>query len=309
MNIIDVQDISKVYKSGVSRGGIVALDGASLSVEEGEIFGLLGPNGAGKTTLFKILLNIVSATSGTCMIGGLQPSDPLSRKKVGYLAENHRFPEHLTGGGLLLLTSRLYAIPDADIKDRLHGLLQLVGMDKWRDTKIKKYSKGMMQRIGLAQALIPDPDILLLDEPTDGVDPVGRVEIKEVLKKIRDEGKSVVLNSHLLSEVESVADRVAILMKGKVVRIGTIKELTDRKSHFEIEADFGHNLIEIPENVGRKLSISTKSMIVSLPDDEKLNDIIDLLRMKKISIRAIRPMKISLEQSFIETVSQEEAQR
>ncbi len=306
MNVIDVQELTKIYSTGMRKGGIVALDSVSLSVVQGEIFGLLGPNGAGKTTLFKVLLNIVRANSGSCMVTGLPPSDPLSRQKLGYLPENHRFPDHVTGLGLLDLTGRLYGLSGTEVDERAVHLLQLVDMEKWGDVKIRKYSKGMLQRIGMAQALISDPEILLLDEPTDGVDPVGKIEIKKVLTRIRDEGKSIVINSHLLSEVEAVADRVAILQKGKVARIGTVEELTSRKSHYEIEADIGHNLIDIPEHIGKRISISTKVMIVELTDPEKVNDVIDLLRMKKVPIRAVKPMKISLEQSFFETISAKE---
>ena len=240
------------------------------------------------------------------MVSGLPPSDPLSRQKVGYLPENHRFPDHVTGLGLLDLTGRLCGLSGSAIDERAGYLLDLMDMQKWSGVKIRKYSKGMLQRIGMAQALISDPEILLLDEPTDGVDPVGKIEIKNVLKKIRYEGKSIVINSHLLSEVEAVADRVAILQKGKVARIGTVEELTSRKSHYEIEADIGHNLVDIPEHIGKRISISTKSMIVELADPEKVNDIIDLLRMKKVSIRAVKPMKISLEQSFFETITAKE---
>ncbi|RKX19812.1 MAG: ABC transporter ATP-binding protein [Candidatus Zixiibacteriota bacterium] len=305
MNIIDVQDLTKIYQTGMRKGGIVALDGVNLSVEHGEIFGLLGPNGAGKTTLFKVLLNITNPNSGSCMISGLAPSDPNSRKKIGYLPENYRFPNHLTGLELLEITIRLYGFNSSEFTENIDNLLELVGMEKWKNSKLKKYSKGMLQRIGLAQAMVTDPDILFLDEPTDGVDPVGRMEIKDIMKKIRDDGKSIILNTHLLSEVEMVADRVAILMNGKVARIGSVEELTSKTSHYEIEADFGHKFVEIPEKFGKRLSISTKSMLVELKELEYINDIIDLIRIKKISIRSVKPLKISLEQSFIETVSGE----
>ena len=161
----------------------------------------------------------------------------------------------------------------------------------------------MLQRIGLAQAMMADPDLLLLDEPTDGIDPVGKVEIRKVLEKIRDEGKTIILNSHLLSEVESVADRVAILSKGKLVRVGAVKELTTRTLQYEIEADFHSKLIDIPKEIGRKLSITYDRMIVELKEIEHINQVIDMLRMKKISIKAIQPLRLSLEQSFMETLA------
>ncbi len=309
MNIIEIEELTKVYKTGMRKGDIVALDGVSLNIAHGEIFGLLGPNGAGKTTLFKVLLNVTPLTSGRVTINNLPPTDPASRQKVGYLPENHRFPDHLTGLGLLELTGRLCGMSTGDIDSRSDELLPLVDMDKWAGTKLRKYSKGMLQRIGLAQALISDPDILLLDEPTDGVDPVGKIEIRKVLEHIRTQGKSIILNSHLLSEVESVADRVAILQKGRVLRISSVDELTSRQSQYEIEADMGNRSIEIPEEIGKVVAVTARGMLLELVDDEKINFVIDHLRMNKISIRSVKPMKVTLEQSFIETLSDSKGER
>ncbi len=302
MNVIEVTDLTKIYDSGLRKGNVIALNKVSLQIQAGEIFGLLGPNGAGKTTLFKILLGIVRATSGESTMNGLPPSNPESRAKVGYLPENHRFPNHLTGLGLLESTGRLYGIPQSELDVRFDRLLHLVDMEKWADTKIRKYSKGMAQRIGLAQALIADPDILMLDEPTDGIDPVGKVEIREILLKLRSMGKTVIVNSHLLSEVEQAADRVAILSKGQVVRMGEVSELTSRQSQFEIEAEIGDHLFELDEAMGKVRLISSDRMIVELQDEKDINYVIDQLRFKKISIRSVKPVKITLEQSFFEAV-------
>ncbi|MBU8934441.1 MAG: ABC transporter ATP-binding protein [candidate division Zixibacteria bacterium] len=304
MTVIDAQELSKAYTDGFKKRSILALDAVTFSVTQGEIFGLLGPNGAGKTTFMKVALGIVQATSGRINITGRRPSDPRSRRKVGYLPENHRFPIHLTGLGLLQFTGRQYGLSASEISDRTDLLLPMVGMDKWGETKIRKYSKGMQQRIGLAQALMPDPDVLMLDEPTDGVDPVGKVEIRTVLERIRGEGKSIVLNSHLLAEVESVADRVAILSRGHIVRIASIDDLTQRQCQFKIRAEIGNRLVEVPEEVGRILSLSSGGLVVELVDDDKINFVIDELRMKKIAIRSVEPLKVSLEQSFIEAITQ-----
>lgn len=305
MNIIVTDNLTKVYSTGMKKGGITALDEVSLSIKQGEIFGLLGPNGAGKTTLFKCLLNIITITSGYATINGLPPSNPDSRKKVGYLPENHRFPDYLTGNGLLELSGRMAGMSKSEINSKNDELLELVGMSRWGDMQIKKYSKGMLQRIGLAQALINDPDILFLDEPTDGVDPVGKTEIKQVLLHIRDSGKSIILNSHLLSEVESVADRVAILSHGKVIRLGSVDELTSRKMQYEVMANFGEKLFTVSEKVGKVITLSRERLVVELLKDEHINDIIDQIRQKKIAIVSVKPLKISLEQSFIETVSEQ----
>lgn len=302
MNVIEVTELTKIYDTGLRKGNVVALDRVNLQINNGEIFGLLGPNGAGKTTLFKILLGIVRATSGQASVNGFPPEDPESRTRVGYLPENHRFPHHLTGLGLLRTTGRLYDLSAGDIEANAAKLLPLVGMEKWAHTKIRKYSKGMTQRIGLAQALIADPEILMLDEPTDGIDPVGKVEIREILLRLKAAGKTVIVNSHLLSEVEQAADRVAIMSHGQIVKIGTVNALTVRQSQYEIEASIGDHLIEIPEEMGKIRSISADKMLVELQDENDINYLIDQLRLKRISIHSVKPVKISLEQSFFEAV-------
>ena len=298
MNVISVHNLTKIYE-----GSVVALDGINFSVEQGEIFALLGPNGAGKTTLFKALLGITQITSGSAEIFDLPPSDSQSRQNIGYLPENHRFPDYLTGFGLLQLTGRLYGCSQADIDSKAQELLEQVGMTGWATTKMRKYSKGMSQRIGLAQAMISNPEILFLDEPTDGVDPVGKIEIRKVLEKIRTDGKSIMLNSHLLSEVESIADRVAILSKGRVLKIGSIDELTSRRSQYEIEADIGNRSIEIPAEIGKILKATETAILIELAEERNINFVIDGLRKRDIAIRSVKPVKITLEQSFLETIT------
>jgi ABC-2 type transport system ATP-binding protein len=307
MNVIEIDRLTKIYETRMRRGNITALDGVSLGVEQGEIFGLLGPNGAGKTSLLKVLLGITQATGGDVFIFGLRPSNPESRRKTGYLPENHRFPNHLTGQGLLEFTGRLFGLPQKVIDAQSDRILPLVGMDRWANTKIRKYSKGMMQRIGLAQALLPDPDILLLDEPTDGVDPVGKMEIRQVLQKVREEGKTIFLNSHLLSEVESVADRVAILSRGKVVRVDSVANLTRKQSQYQIEASIENNLVDVPAESGKVISVSSDGMLVEVPNFEGLNKIIDLLRLRGVLIKSVKPLTITLEQSFMEIVASGDA--
>jgi len=307
MSLIEVTNLTKKYK-GTRGSKIVALDNVSLAISQGEIFGLLGPNGAGKTTLFKALLNIVRTNSGDIAINGYPPSNPESRRKVGYLAESHRFPEYVTGLGLINLTARLHGAYGSQTKARAKELLEQVGMSNWGTTKIKKYSKGMLQRIGLAQAMITDPDILLLDEPTDGVDPIGKIEIRKLLQKIRNDGKTIVLNSHLLSEVESVADRVGILAKGHVLRVSTIDDLTRRSCQYRIEAALSGPQIQIPQEIGRILSSDDLSMTVELKEERLINAVIDELRVRKIDIKAVVPIKMTLEQSFMEAIGSEKGE-
>ncbi len=307
MRVIETENLTKVYRRGMNREGITALDGVSFSVEQGEIMGLIGPNGAGKTTLVKILLGITHPSSGYVAVGGSQPSDPQSRSRVGFLPENHRFPAHLSGIGLLKNAGNLTGLKSSSMEARCEELLKIVDMEKWGTTNLRKYSKGMLQRIGLAQALVGDPDLLLLDEPTDGVDPMGKLEIRRIIERLKQEGKTVLLNSHLLSEVESLADRVAILDRGKIVRVGAVDELTSRQSQFEIEADIGGNSVDLPTEIGRRVFISVDRLIVELNKETDLDSVIDLLRNKQIRIRSVKPLKISLEQSFFESVAQDRA--
>src|SRR3989304_5850809 len=229
MPIVETASIFKTYRSGVfKRVTVPALVDVSLSVDSGEIFGLLGPNGAGKTTFIKILLSIVHPTTGEATILGETLGSLKIKEKIGYLPENHRYPQFLTGYQTLHFFGGLSGLTGSALRDRALSLLDLVGLSEWKKVKIKRYSKGMLQRLGLAQALLNDPEILFLDEPTDGVDPVGRKEIRDLLKDLRKQGKTIFLNSHLLSEVEAISDRVAILNKGKVLKVGTVSEITSR---------------------------------------------------------------------------------
>jgi ABC-2 type transport system ATP-binding protein len=229
---MDLTDVHKTYK-----GRVHALRGVSMRVARGEIFGLLGPNGAGKSTLVKILMTVIRSSNchGSVLGGPIGHKPTLAR--IGYLPEHHRFPEYLTGRQVIDYFGALCGTPRRQRRARSAELLELVGMKDWANHKVRGYSKGMRQRIGIAQALVNDPDLVLLDEPTDGVDPVGRREIRSVLTHIKDAGKTVFLNSHLLSELEMVCDRVAIMVQGKVVSQGTINELTADQQRYEIELE------------------------------------------------------------------------
>jgi ABC-2 type transport system ATP-binding protein len=226
---IDLHDVKKVF-----RGRVHALRGIEMQVHGGEIFGLLGPNGAGKSTLVKIMMTVVRPTHA----GGTMLGMPIGHKRtlarVGYLPEHHRLPSYLTGRQVLEFYAALARVPRRVRKTRAGELIDLVGLRDWAKKKMSSYSKGMQQRIGLAQALMNDPQLIILDEPTDGVDPVGRRDIRDVLIRLRKEEKTVFLNSHLLSELEMVCDRVAILVQGRVVQQGTLDGLTAESRRYEI---------------------------------------------------------------------------
>ena len=216
-------------------GKIHALKGVSLTVQRGEIFGLLGQNGAGKTTLIKILLGITKKTDGQAL--ATRPAGrrrPRFASRVGYLPEDHRFPDYHTGASLLDFYGALLGVPAGVRRQRIPEVLETVGLKGRMHYKIRTYSKGMKQRVGIAQALLHEPDVIFLDEPTDGVDPVGRREIRDLMQALKAEGKTIFLNSHLLSEVEQICDRVAILDRGHLVREGDIATLTKVQGFFLI---------------------------------------------------------------------------
>lgn len=304
---ISTTDLVKTYTAAFGKKQIHALQGVHLEVARGEVFGLLGPNGAGKTTLVKILLGIVRATSGTATVLGQPITRPQARQRVGYLPEGHRFPEFLTAIQMLDLYGQMAGVAAETRKTRIPYLLEQVGMSDWGDTKIRKFSKGMMQRVGLAQALLNDPDIVFLDEPTDGVDPVGRREIRDILVWMRDEGKTVFLNSHLLSEIEQVCTRVAILTKGQVVRDGTIAELTASAGTYELTAE----PLPLPllEALGDLISVLEAPMHglhryrIHISDRTHLNALIDQIRQAGCAIESLMPHRQTLEAYFIDVVS------
>lgn len=296
MFAIETDKLTKVYKNNVK-----ALNEVSINVEKGRFYGLLGPNGAGKTTLVKSLLGITKITEGGAKILGQDVSNYKIKKRIGYLPENHRFPQFLNGRQVLEFFGGFSDMPKPEMKKRIEYLLDLTKMTEAANSRIKTYSKGMIQRIGIAQALVNDPEILFLDEPTDGVDPVGRREIRDLLLSLRDQGKTMFLNSHLLSEVELIADKVAIIDKGKIIKEGTVEELTSCDKQYTISYSgeltdefFGNN--EINENLVKR---NSGSFTANLEDLNDLNLIIDKVRSAGILIETIESRKITLEDSFM----------
>ena len=224
--VVACRDLTKTYRDGVfGRKKVHALRGVSFDVRPGEIFGLLGPNGAGKTTLIKVLLGICRKSDGSATVLGAKAGARSARRRIGYLPEGHRLPRHLTANTALDYYGGLSGLSASEVRAKRDDLLDLVGLAKWGPTNVRKFSKGMQQRLGLAQAMLHDPDLLILDEPTDGVDPVGRADVRRVLGRLKERGKTVFLNSHLLQELELVCDRAAILRDGRVKKLGALDEL------------------------------------------------------------------------------------
>lgn len=300
---IAINEMTKIFRSGLGGVTLTALDKVTFDVRRGEIFGLLGPNGAGKTTLIKILLGSLKTTGGGASIFGENIAAWRSREKVGYLPENHRFPQYMTGYQTLRCFGGMAGLSGSDIKAKADPLLDLVGMKQWRDTKIRKYSKGMMQRLGLAQAMLNDPELIFLDEPTDGVDPIGRREIRDILKNLKKQGKTVFLNSHLLAEVETTCDRVAILDKGRLLKVGPVTGLTEMKPSFKIETVVLHD--EARKLISEKYNwaqIDGNSIAIAFHAEKDVNGLIDLLRQNNVELLAVTPIRMGLEDSFMQLV-------
>jgi len=338
---IDLYHVAKTYRRRVH-----ALKGIAMKVHRGEIFGLLGPNGAGKSTLVKIMMTAVRPTLAEGNVLGRPIGHKPTLAKVGYLPEHHRFPPYLTGRQVLEHYAALSKVDRRTRRKRSIEMLELVGLKNWAKAKVGTYSKGMQQRLGLAQALTNDPQLIVLDEPTDGLDPVGRREIRSVLQGLRDRGTTVFLNSHLLSEVEHLCDRVAILVDGKVVRQGTLDDLTARSHAYEIQlqadtlpgdpfdrlrttvraaltwqfraspgasersstpvAEIEIVAVPIEQGTlesGEMVELDGTILRIGTSEAATVQPVIDALRRANLTIHTVRPVRQSLEDFFIATVS------
>ncbi|MDP7008274.1 MAG: ABC transporter ATP-binding protein [Phycisphaerales bacterium] len=293
MGAMNLLDIYKTY-----RGNVHALRGVSIDVSEGEIYGLLGPNGAGKSTLVKIIMTVIHATKSSGTVLGLPIGHPDGLRQIGYLPEHHQFPRYLTGNQVLHYYAALSGVARSTRTKRARSLLSRLGLAGWGKRKISTYSKGMLQRLGIAQALMNNPKLLVLDEPTDGVDPVGRREIRDLLSELKDEGHAIFLNSHLLSELEMVCDRVAIMVKGQVTMQGTIDSLTKESKRIEIELACAP-----PEWSHTEFDSVKEKTLTKLGDDIlSVQPLIDRLRRDSCVISSIRPVRESLEELFLRAV-------
>jgi len=226
--ILETRQLRVEYKPQNSRDGRrVAVQDLNLKVQAGEVFGFLGPNGAGKTTTMNVLLGFVNATSGDAFLFGVNVREPIARQRIGYLPELTYYYKFLTAEELLRFYARIFRIPRTEADQRIDRLLKLVELEHARKRPIKTYSKGMQQRVGLAQALINNPDLLILDEPTSGLDPLGRMKVREIIQRLKNEGKTVFFSSHELGEVETVCDRVAIINQGELMEEGRVADLLE----------------------------------------------------------------------------------
>lgn len=297
MPVIQTTELVKHY------GSVKALRGVTLNVEKGEIFGLLGQNGAGKTTLVKILLGITKLSSGKAFLLDQPVGNSSVRKRIGYLPEDHRFPDYHTGYSLMDFYGSLLEMPVRERRKRIPEMLGLVGLKGRMNYKIRTYSKGMKQRLGIAQSMLHDPEVIFLDEPTDGVDPMGRREIRKLLGQLKERGITIFLNSHLLSEVEMICDRVAILQRGLMACEGDIATLTQQEGVFLVGLAPGQSP-PLEELKARNYNVrqSGDHWEVGLTDGQTIDPVVDLLRARGLSLRHLVEKRQTLEDLFMETV-------
>jgi ABC-2 type transport system ATP-binding protein len=299
---IEIRGLRKAY------GRKVALHDLTLTVRPGEVFGFLGPNGAGKTTTIKILTGLVGATAGEARIFGRPVTDRLARARVGYLPEHFRFHDWLTGAGLLDFHGRLADIPGPERARRIPDVLRLVGLAGRGDERVRGYSKGMQQRLGLAQAILHRPDLVLLDEPSSALDPVGRREVRDLIRTLRSEGVSIFLNSHLLGEVEMVCDRVAIVDRGRVVREGSLGEVVGGAPEVRLTVDrVDQDLLAALGQHGEVLHVEPTdagqtAIVLGIADLEQVPAVARTVVGQGVALYGLVPARRSLEEVFVSLV-------
>ena len=303
---LQTEALSKKFAVGFWGSPVTAVEHLDLEVHKGEIFGFLGPNGAGKTTTLKMLMGLIYPTNGKAWILGRKIGDVAMKHQVGFLPESPYFYDYLTAEEFLRFYGQLFGLGGHLLSERITQLLQTVGMSEARSLQLRKFSKGMLQRIGIAQALINDPQLVILDEPMSGLDPVGRKEIRDLIFRLKEQGKTVFFSSHILHDAEVLCDRVGILLKGRLVALGKVTELIGAASTQSIEV-----VVEGLDQSGaeqvRKVAVSVISqgerLLAVLQSQDQVNQVLDLIRVRKASLISVTPQKSSLEDLFMKEVA------
>ena len=298
---IEIQGLTKRFKNPLG-GPITAVDNLTLSVKSGEIFGFLGPNGAGKTTTIKILLGLLFPTDGKATVLGKPPGDIDIKNKISYLPESPYFYEHMTARELLGFYADLFKIKGVERKNRIDNLLDQVGLTQAADKPLRQYSKGMLQRAGLAQALLNDPELVFLDEPTSGLDPIAHADICNVILDLKTQGKTVFVSSHQLSDIEMIGDRVAILVGGKLAMVGEVKELLATDQIEVTASDVSDELGKNIEPLADEFELHAGKMTAFVKGTDSLNKVVGMLVNSGASILTVNPRRRTLEKLFVDTV-------
>lgn len=304
--VIQLESVTKIYRVGFWRKPLLALKNTNLTVFKGEIFGYLGPNGAGKTTTIKLLIGLLYPDGGNVRVLGGSPHDPETKRKLGYMPENPYFYEYLTVDEYLNIMARIYRMPVPERKQRIDEILETLRLTPHRNKRIRQLSKGLLQRLGMAQAILHRPELLILDEPMSGLDPIGRREIRDLINQLR-ETSTIFFSSHILADAEMLCDRVGIILNGEIVKTGTLSELvTGEIQFYDIWVKAEPDAFPVLENAGFR-HVGSTEWEYRCPDESSLNQVLDLIRdTPGIQLRAVNPVRRSLEDIFIQTVHQGE---
>ena len=297
-----------MFRIGFWGRQVIALEALDLEVRRGEVFGFLGPNGAGKTTTLKILMGLIYPSSGNAWILDRPIGDVGVKHQIGFLPESPYFYDYLTGEEFLRFYGQLFGLHGAALVNRIDYLLQLVGLPHVRALPLRKFSKGMLQRVGIAQALINDPHLVVLDEPMSGLDPVGRKEVRDLILRLKEDGKTIFFSSHILHDAELLCDRVSILVKGRVVAMGRVKDLVGHASASSIEVVVegldGEGLAHVQPMVERIVAQRDRTLLV-LKGQEQVNGVLDAIRAAKATLISMTPQQSSLEDLFMKEVHEQ----
>src|SRR5437773_2956888 len=304
MPVIEINNLTKDYEVGFWRKQKVrALDGLSLTVQPHQIFGFLGANGAGKTTTLKLLMRLIFPTAGSARILGHDIADISMHSRIGYLPENPYFYDYLTALEFLNFCGQIFGLAKVARNNRSQELLSRVNLDerKW-NTQLRKFSKGMLQRVGLAQALVNNPEVVFLDEPMSGLDPVGRREVRDLIASLRLEGKTVFMCSHILSDIEVLCDRVAILKAGRLAHAGSLNELRARETSLVEVIASGAEAYVLKQNlaIDAKVTTTASGLRIEVADEKEVDEVIAALRKAKGKLVSVQPVRQSLEELFLE---------
>jgi ABC-2 type transport system ATP-binding protein len=300
MIAVETIELAKTYAVGFWRKKPrVALRPLNLTVEEGEVFGFLGPNGAGKTTTLKLLMGLVFPTEGTARILGMELDDPRVKAQIGFLPEQPYFYDYVTAQELLDYYGQLSGIPARERSQRIQQMLGRVGLQDSAKVQLRKFSKGMLQRVGLAQAILHDPKVVFLDEPMSGLDPMGRREVRDLIQQLRDEGKTVFFSTHILSDAEALCDRVAVIHHGELRGVGAVEDLTS-EVRGKVELIFyGRSVPAALIGIGVEAHVSGDIVNAVLPEEQQ-EAALDILRRERIRLISLNPVRGSLEEYYIQ---------
>jgi ABC-2 type transport system ATP-binding protein len=306
--ILKTEALRKTFKVGFWGRQVTALEGLDLEVRQGEVFGFLGPNGAGKTTTLKILMGLIYPTGGQAWLFGKPIGDRDSKARLGFLPESPYFYDYLTGAEFLRFYADLFGLSGPIVNRRIGELLELVGMTHARDLQLRKFSKGMLQRIGIAQALINDPELVVLDEPMSGLDPIGRKEIRDLILRLKDEGKTIFFSSHILHDAEMLCDRVSILVKGRLVAMGRVSDLIGAASTHSIEVlveGLGSEGVAQVKPFTEKVTVTGDRALLTLKGQQSVSEVLERIRTAKAKLISLTPQNSSLEDLFMREVREQ----